>query len=87
MYTSSKIINTIHLTLAPHTSSLLTLHRQVPKTMAKQQNKVFEVAWQQKRPTVAIDISLQDHISNPELLEHIKQVGKVFYQREYTNSN
>lgn len=34
-----------------------------------------------------IDISLQDHISNPELLEHIKQVGKVFYQKEYINSN
>jgi hypothetical protein len=55
--------------------------------MAKQQNKVFEVAWQKTRPTVAIDISLQDHISNPELLEHIKQVGKVFYQKEYINSN
>ena len=26
------------------------------------------------------DLSLYDHIKNPDLIEHIKRVGKVFYQ-------
>jgi predicted nucleotidyltransferase len=28
-----------------------------------------------------IDLSLYDHIANPELREHIQRVGKVFWQR------
>ncbi|MCB0580313.1 MAG: nucleotidyltransferase domain-containing protein [Phaeodactylibacter sp.] len=29
-----------------------------------------------------IDLSIFDHIDNPDLLDHIRRVGKVFYQRE-----
>ncbi len=28
-----------------------------------------------------IDLSLYEHIANPDLLVHIKRVGRVFYQR------
>ncbi len=31
-----------------------------------------------------IDLSLYHHIQNPDLLDHIKRVGKVFYSREMT---
>lgn len=30
-----------------------------------------------------IDLSLLHHISNPNLLEHIQRVGKVFYDKEH----
>ena len=29
-----------------------------------------------------IDLSIFDHIDNPDLLDYIRRVGKVFYQRE-----
>lgn len=29
-----------------------------------------------------IDLSNIDHIDNPDLVDHIRRVGKVFYQRE-----
>ena len=29
-----------------------------------------------------IDLSIFDHIDNPDLVDHIRRVGKVFYQRE-----
>jgi uncharacterized protein len=29
-----------------------------------------------------VDLSLYSHIENPDLLNHIQQVGKLFYQRE-----
>ena len=29
-----------------------------------------------------MDLSLLKHINNPELLDHIQRVGKVFYERE-----
>ncbi len=29
-----------------------------------------------------IDLSIFDHIDNPDLVGHIRRVGKVFYQRE-----
>ncbi len=29
-----------------------------------------------------IDLSVYDHINNPDLIDHIKRVGKVFYQQE-----
>ena len=29
-----------------------------------------------------IDLSIFEHIDNPDLLDHIRRVGKVFYQRE-----
>lgn len=29
-----------------------------------------------------IDISLYKHINNPELIEHIKRVGKPFYKKD-----
>lgn len=32
-----------------------------------------------------IDLSIFEHIDNPNLVDHIKRVGKVFYQRERTN--
>ena len=28
------------------------------------------------------DLSILDHISNPDLIEHIERVGKVFYQQK-----
>ncbi len=34
-----------------------------------------------------IDLSLLAHIDNPALLEHIRRVGKVLYQREGLVSN
>lgn len=32
-----------------------------------------------------IDLSIFEHIDNPNLVDHIKRVGKVFYQRERAN--
>lgn len=32
------------------------------------------------------DISIYDRISNPELLDHIKKVGKKFYENKNTES-
>ncbi|MCO6489554.1 MAG: nucleotidyltransferase domain-containing protein [Phaeodactylibacter sp.] len=29
-----------------------------------------------------IDLSIFEHIDNPDLIDHINRVGKVFYQRE-----
>ncbi|MCB0567502.1 MAG: nucleotidyltransferase domain-containing protein [Lewinellaceae bacterium] len=29
-----------------------------------------------------IDLSIFEHIDNPNLIDHIRRVGKVFYQRE-----
>ena len=29
-----------------------------------------------------IDLSIFDHIDNPDLIAHIKRVGKIFYQRQ-----
>ncbi len=29
-----------------------------------------------------VDLSIFAHISNPNLVEHIQRVGKIFYQRE-----
>ena len=29
-----------------------------------------------------IDLSIFDHIDNPDLIAHIRRVGKVFYQRQ-----
>ena len=31
------------------------------------------------------DLSIFAHISNPDLIEHIKRVGVSFYKREKTN--
>ncbi|MHB0775275.1 nucleotidyltransferase domain-containing protein [Halomonas sp. WWR20] len=33
------------------------------------------------RPGSDIDLSLYQQIDNPELIEHIQRVGKVFYRR------
>jgi predicted nucleotidyltransferase len=30
---------------------------------------------------ITVDMSLYHHISNPDLIEHIERVGKVFYQQ------
>ena len=29
-----------------------------------------------------MDLSVFDHIDNPDLIDHIRRVGKVFYQKE-----
>ncbi len=29
-----------------------------------------------------IDLSMYDHIGNPELLDHVERVGEMFYQRK-----
>lgn len=34
-----------------------------------------------------IDISILNHIGNPDLLDHIRRVGKVFYERPDANFN
>lgn len=34
-----------------------------------------------------IDISLYHHIKDPEVLDHIKRVGKTFYQKKEQESN
>lgn len=33
-----------------------------------------------------IDLSIYDHIQNPDLLDHINRVGKVFYEKEHTSA-
>ncbi|MCB9272677.1 MAG: nucleotidyltransferase domain-containing protein [Lewinellaceae bacterium] len=33
-----------------------------------------------------IDLSIFDHIDNPDLVDHISRVGKVFYEKEVMGS-